>query len=84
MLLVLQFFSGVPALQPCKMELKTLDTEGSMHVHISVPKVFISKKYENGHKNISGVLVVLESKVEISQILILQSIFQCKKLPESF
>ena len=40
--------------------------------------------YENVHKNIFGLSVVLELKVGNSTILIFKVIFLCQKLAESF
>ena len=39
-----------------------------------------SKNYENGHKNIFGLLVALELKVENSTILTFKVIFLCQKI----
>ena len=44
----------------------------------------VYKNYENGHTNIFGLLVVIESKVENSKILTFKVIFLCQKLTESF
>ena len=42
------------------------------------------KNYENGHKDIFGLSVVLELKVENSTILTFKVIFLCQKSAESF
>ena len=49
-----------------------------------VNKYIRPKKYENGHKNIFGLSVVLELKVENSTILTFKVIFLCQKSTESF